>query len=361
MLLNKYSQYTILVFACILTSIGVVLLYSAAGGDWKQWALPQFSTMIGGIIIAVFIAAIKLEDIYKYSYHIYFITVLLLVLSLVIGYKAMGAQRWIRIGGINFQPSELAKIGLILALSRFYHRLHFFDTTRIRAIFIPLFITLVPAVLILKQPNLGTTSIMLAIFISLSFLAGINILLFIVSSIAGIISLPMVWFMLYDYQRVRVMTFLNPEEDPFGAGYNVIQSKIAIGSGGLLGKGLLLGSQGQLRFLPEKHTDFILALLGEEFGFIGIVLVMSLLVMLILLLYLKSQSFFNQYGRLLVGGTCALIFFHAFVNAMMISGLLPVVGLPFPFLSYGRSHLITLFVMLGLCCNAIKNSNTKLI
>lgn len=347
-------QIPILLLVFAISILGIMLLYSASGCSFNIRAEKQFYSMLLGFAIIFIIMHAHPKLIMRYSYLVYFIGIVLALVSIFIGHKAMGAQRWIKLGAFGFQPSEFVKIGIILALARFYHNLHFFDSTKFRAIIIPCIITIIPVLIILKQPNLGTAAVILFIFICISFAAGLNKKIFTISAIIGMISIPLLWFCLHDYQKNRIISFLNPEQDPFGSGYNVIQSKIAIGSGGLMGKGWTMGSQAQLQFLPEKHTDFIASVLAEEFGFAGISIFIIGMALLITFLHISSMQFMSQYGRLVIIGTNAMLFFHTIINLLMISGLFPVVGLPLPFLSYGGSNLIAIFIQIGICCLLIR-------
>lgn len=350
-------QIPILLLTLAMSILGIMLLYSASSCNFSMRAEKQLYFMLFGFVIIFIIMHTHPKLIIRYSYLAYFISIILALISLFIGHKAMGAQRWIKLGAFGFQPSEFVKIGVILALARFYHHLHFFDTTKFRAIIIPFIIAIIPALIILKQPNLGTAAVILFIFVCISCSAGINKKIFVISALVGTLSIPLLWFCLHDYQKSRIISFLHPEQDPFGAGYNVIQSKIAIGSGGLLGKGWTMGSQAQLQFLPEKHTDFIASVLAEEFGFIGIVIFIASMAVLITFLHISSMQFMSQYGRLVIAGTNAMLFCHTIINLLMISGLFPVVGLPLPFLSYGGSNLLAIFIQIGICCLLIRYDN----
>lgn len=349
-----------IVYVLLLSIVGVLILYSAGIGTSKPWAINQLNTAVVGMCAAIIISQIRMEIIIRYAYYIYLFTIVLLVLVALFGHTAMGAKRWLSLGPINLQPSEFVKVGLVLALAKFYHKLHFFDSVKVQSIFAPLFMVLVPFVLISKQPNLSTAGLLFLCFVCISFASGINFKIFAASMVCGILSMPFSWLLIHDYQKLRILTFLNPERDPFGAGYNIIQSKIAIGSGGFWGKGLFLGSQGQLEFLPEKHTDFIISLLGEECGFIGVTLVIGLTGFLIVNLYLKSLALYSHFARLVVVGFCSLLFFHVLINIAMISGLFPAAGLPYPFLSYGRSSALAMYILFGIVLSAINHFESKL-
>lgn len=355
----KNAFYPIMAVLC-LNILGVIILYSAEIPAQETWAQKQLLTMVLGFFIAMTIAEIDPKILYKYAYHIYIITVLLLLAALFFGHQAMGAQRWLKIGAFNIQPSEFAKIGVVLAIAKFYHNLHFFDSIKVKSVLFPIIITMLPFFLIIKQPSLSTAGVIFLTFICISFASGISLRLFTVGAVCSCLLLPVFWGLIHDYQKVRIISFLHPENDPFGAGYNTIQSLIAIGSGGLIGKGWGRGTQGQLEFLPEKHTDFILSLFAEEFGFIGFLTVFALIFVIILNLYIKSLWFHNHFSRLIVTGFCSIIFFHTLVNTLMICGLFPVAGIPFPFLSYGRSNLLMLYILFGMVLNCIRNHDARL-
>ena len=275
----------LLVFAFAL--VGVSLLYSAASGAWEPWAVKQLYITIVFSMAMICIGLTDLSFFYRNAYMMYFIGIVLLIVAEIVGHKAMGAQRWIKIGPVNFQPSEVMKIFIIIALSKYFHDLYHDEIGHIKRLFFPLMLVGIPALLILKQPNLGTASILIMISGSIFFAAGIRLWKFAVV-ISGVLAmLPVVWIVMHDYQKQRVLTFLNPESDPLGAGYNIIQSIIAIGSGGLWGKGFISGTQSQLDFLPEKQTDFVFTILAEEFGFIGVAVMFFLSILICVIGTLK--------------------------------------------------------------------------
>jgi rod shape determining protein RodA len=337
----------------------VVILYSTALGNFEPWALKQIITIALFVPIIFLLASLNFKTIYNNAYIIYGISLFFLVLAAIFGHKAMGAQRWLRIGIINFQPSELMKIGLLLALARYYHDIHTTALGRIRNLIVPLLLTIVPALLILKQPNLGTATILFIIAGTIMFMAGVRLWKFIVVGASILLLMPMAWYLLHDYQRQRVLTFLNPETDPLGSGYNIIQSIIAIGSGGFFGKGFLEGSQSQLSFLPEKQTDFILSVVAEEFGFFGVAVILGLTITILVSCYRIALISNNQFFRLMVVGVATSFAFHAIINAGMIAGLLPVVGMPYPLLSYGGSNLAAFLIGFGLVLNPKLCKNSK--
>ena len=343
--------YIFLIF--LVAFSGFVVLYAAANGNWEPWAGRQFSRFWLGCAVMFVVAMIDLRFWLKYAYVFYIGAVILLFVVEFFGHDAMGAQRWLNLGFIRIQPSELMKIGLILALSRYFHGSSLQEMMSMSAIVILSFMVLIPVALVLKQPDLGTAVLMGAGSLSLFFLVGIQMWKFVALGIAGLISIPIGWRFLHDYQKERVFTFLDPERDPLGKGYHILQSKITLGSGGVFGKGFLQGTQSRLNFLPEKHTDFIFTVLAEEFGLVGSVSLLLLYLALIFYGYViafRSASFF---GRLLALGLTTNLFLYVFINIAMVMGLLPVVGVPLPMISYGGTVMLTLMFSFGLieCVN----------
>ncbi|MCE2992381.1 MAG: rod shape-determining protein RodA [Candidatus Jidaibacter sp.] len=347
----KEMDYVLLAQILAMCISSVAMLYSAALGSIDPWAFKQAITLCIFAPIIFLIASLEFKTVYTYAYVVYGIAFFFLVLAAIFGHKAMGAQRWLRVGVINFQPSELMKIGLILALARYYHDLHTNEIGKIRSLLPPLLLSILPALLVLKQPNLGTASILIVIAAVILFASGVKLWKFAFVGISAILLMPAVWYMLHDYQRQRVLTFLNPEADPLGSGYNIIQSIIAIGSGGFFGKGFIEGTQSQLNFLPEKQTDFILSVIAEEFGFFGVATMLVLTLGIIFSCYKKAFTANNQFFRLIAIGVATSFAFHAIINAGMIAGLLPVVGMPYPLLSYGGSSLAAFLIGFGLVLN----------
>jgi rod shape determining protein RodA len=328
------------------------VLISAGGGSAEVWANKQLYVGILVLLVALSVSFVQTKILYNLSYYFFLLSIGLLVIADFIGHTAMGAQRWLKIGFITIQPSEIAKIGVIMALSRYFSDMSIEQIGKVRSLVIPLLIVLIPVLIILKQPNLGTSAIITLMSGVVFFAAGVRIWIFVFVILSGAVSMPIIWNFMHDYQRKRVMTFLNPEEDLLGAGYNIMQSKIAIGSGGLYGKGLLNGSQVQLSFLPEKHTDFIFTILAEEWGFYGVIMTLLLYFGMIITIYLIAIYARNTYSKLLSIGVASMVFFHIFINLGMISGLLPPTGIPLPLLSYGRSNLITIVLSVGLVLNS---------
>ena len=353
-LLSKIRQISIpFVFVILLvSSIGIFMLYSAANGEWEPWASTQLFHLGLGMS-AFFLVSLVHSDIwYKFAYILYGLALLLVLAVELKGYIGMGAQRWIKIGFITIQPSEIMRVGLVLALARYYHNIHVYQARYFATLFVPLLLAFLPIALVMRQPDLGTALIISFTAITLIFLSGAAKRLFVGAGLSVLGMIPLAWHFLHDYQKQRVLTFLDPERDPLGAGYHIIQSKIALGSGGVWGKGYLEGSQAHLNFLPEKQTDFIFTMLCEEFGFVGGVSVILLLGLILIYGYKVGLTASTQYLRLVAMGMITSFFCYIFINIGMVMGLLPVVGKPLPLLSYGGASLITTLISLGFIMNA---------
>ncbi len=339
--------------------LGLAMMLSAGGGDIRIYALSQTIRFVMAFGLMLAIAALPMRLLLHYAYVIYFVALIALVVVELIGHIGMGAQRWIKVGGMNFQPSEMMKLAVILALARYYHMLRLEDVRRFVTLIPPVLLLLVPAVFILKQPNLGTTVITLGVGALVMFMAGVQWRYFIVVASSIACSAPVAWHFLHDYQKRRILTFLDPQADPLGAGYNILQSMIAVGSGGFFGKGYMQGTQSQLDFLPEKHTDFIFTVLAEEWGFVGGLILLSLYVVLMWVGMSVASSSRSSFGALVAVGVTGFIFFHVFINCAMVMGMIPVVGLPLPFLSYGGSIMLSTMLGMGLLLNADLNRNSQ--
>ncbi len=348
----KQINLPFLFVTLLLSFIGVAMQYSASGGNIEPYAGSHLIKLVMALVIMFGVAMINPRILLAYAYHIYIAGFMLLLVVEIFGHIGMGAQRWVRIGGLNLQPSEIMKIFVILALARFYHHTNAEDVDRKMLTIPPLMLIAMPAGLILIQPNLGTATITTAIGVAILFAAGIKIWKFIAVGATGIAMLPIAWQFLHDYQKRRVMTFLDPESDPLGAGYNIMQSKIAIGSGGIFGKGFLEGSQSQLSFLPEKQTDFIFTMLTEEFGLVGGLITIGLFLTLILMCLWIGMSSRHHFGRIICVGVSAMLFLHFLINIAMVMGLIPVVGVPLPLLSFGGSITVSSLMGIGLVMNA---------
>ena len=349
--LAEVNWFIVAVMSCI-AAIGFMMMVSAGGGEFWPFAAQQFGRFAVAFVGMLILAVMPMRLLMDYVYAFYTLCLLVLVVVDIMGHTGMGAKRWLSLGGLNLQPSEFMKLAVILALARYFHQLHPEDIRRPAFLIPPIILLLLPAVLILRQPNLGTTTILLSVGALMLFLAGVGWRYFIAVAAAGLAALPVIWHFMHDYQKRRVLTFLNPDSDPLGAGYNILQSMIAVGSGGFFGKGYLQGSQSQLNFLPEKHTDFIFTMVAEEFGFFGSMLLLglyALLLMSAMAVALRSRSTF---GALVASGVGALLFMHIFINCAMVMGLMPVVGVPLPFMSYGGSIMVSAVLAVGLLLNA---------
>ncbi len=349
-------NYPLLGLIITLFFIGLAALYSISSGDFYSWPLKHSQRFILGLIIFFIIVFFDLRLIFGYAYVIFFLSIVSLAIIPFFGIESNGATRWINIAGISLQPSEFVKYTLILALAKYFHSINN-DSGFIKTLIIPLIITIVPVFLVITQPDLGTALIILLGGISLFWISGLNYKYFILGVFSILCSLPVLWQYLKNYQKDRVLTFFNPERDPLGNGYHIMQSKIALGSGGFFGKGYMEGTQSHLNFLPEMQTDFIFTMLGEEFGFIGTLLLLFIyaaLIMISIRLALKSRSLFSKYLSL---GVCNVFFLYVFVNIGMVTGLLPVVGVPLPFISYGGSSMLAVMFGFGLLMNCYINRN----
>ena len=349
-------NYPLLGLIITLFFVGLAALYSISNGDFNSWPLKHSQRFILGLIIFFLVIFFDLRLIFGYAYVIFLLSIVSLVIIPFFGIESNGATRWISIAGISLQPSEFVKYTLILALAKYFHSINN-DSSFIKTLIIPLIITIVPVLLVITQPDLGTALIILLGGISLFWISGLNYKYFIVGVFSILCSLPVLWQYLKDYQKDRVLTFFNPERDPLGNGYHIMQSKIALGSGGIFGKGYMEGTQSHLNFLPEMQTDFIFTMLGEEFGFIGtllLLLIYAALIMISIRLALKSRSLFSKYLSL---GVCNVFFIYVFVNIGMVTGLLPVVGVPLPFISYGGSSMLAVMFGFGLLMNCYINRN----
>ncbi len=328
--------------------IGVALLYSAGGTSWEPWAGPQLSRFGIGLVVMLVVALIDIRFWLRVAYPLYGLMLVLLVVVEVMGHIGMGAQRWVNFGFFVLQPSELMKITLVLALAKYFNGLSIEDVGHPAKLVAPAAMVVAPVIFVLLQPNLGTAMLLMLASVVIFFVAGVRwwkfaIVIAIVAAVA-----PIAWHHLHDYQKARLMIFVNPGADPLGAGYNILQSKIALGSGGLFGKGFGHGTQSQLQFLPEKHTDFIFVVLAEEFGMAGALFLLLLYFLLLGYGFMIALSSRSQFGRLVAFGLTASFFLYVFVNVAMVTGTSPVVGIPLPLVSYGGTAMLTLLIGCGL-------------
>jgi rod shape determining protein RodA len=329
-------------------AVGYAMLYSAAGGDHGPWAWRHGVRLTLAFPVMLALATIEPRWWFRLAYPCYAVVLAMLVAVDVLGEINKGAQRWLDLGFMQLQPSELMKVALVLALARYFHAAYLDDLRRLWTLVPAVLLILAPCGLVLVQPDLGTAVTLLVSGTALLFMAGVPLWLFVAVGLVGAGAVPVLWANLHDYQRQRVFTFLDPEADPLGSGYHIIQSKIALGSGGLWGQGYLQGSQAQLSFLPEKHTDFAFTMLAEELGFVGAVAVLALFLLVILFGLLAALRAPSQFGRLLAVGVVLNLFIYVAINVSMVTGLIPVVGVPLPLISYGGTAMLTLVVSLGL-------------
>jgi rod shape determining protein RodA len=349
-------DWTLLLLVLGISLLGLLNIYSAGQGinDFKQETLylKQAQWIIMGLILMGITVCVDYRYIGRFSYLIYALSIALLILVSLYGYATHGSQRWIAIGGFFFQPSELVKVSIILALAKYFNNHTLDKLYSLRDLFIPFLMTIIPFLFILKQPDLGTALMVIIIFASMTLFVGIQWKALFTAAVAAIIASPIGWFFIMkDYQKERLLTFFDPEGDPLGSGYHIIQSIIAVGSGGVLGKGYMKGTQTQLKFLPVQQTDFIFSVFAEEWGFLGGVFLMILFLALILWCLKTALHARDQLGMLISFGITMFLFWEVFINIGMVLGLLPVVGIPLPFFSYGGSSLIVLMMAIGLVMN----------
>ena len=341
-------RWLFVLLVCLIAAIGVAMLYSAANGNLQPWASRHAVRFAMGLAVMLCVALVDVRIWLRFAYVFYGISLGLLIMVEVMGFIGMGAQRWIDVGYFTLQPSELMKIAQVLALARYFHGLGIDDISRPTRLIVPLLMIGVPATLVLRQPDLGTGLMLVMAGGAIFFVAGVRLWKFAVVLTLGLAALPAGWQLLHTYQRQRIMTFLNPESDPLGAGYHIIQSKIALGSGGLSGKGFLQGTQGHLRFLPEMQTDFIYTMLAEEFGMVGGLGLIGLYALLLIYCVAISTRSYSHFGRLVGMGITMTFFLYVFINIAMVMGLIPVVGVPLPLISYGGTAMLTLLIGFGL-------------
>ncbi|MBI4796354.1 MAG: rod shape-determining protein RodA [Deltaproteobacteria bacterium] len=348
-------DWLLLALVLIIAAMGIVNLYSAGFNRTPPGATPIYLKQIYwlgvGLIIVGLTVLYDYRHLQKLAYPLYILTVILLLGVMFGGKMVSGSRRWLPLGPFSFQPAELAKIAIILVLARYFSRGLPSAPRGLKELLMPLGLVLLPVLLIVKQPDLGSGILVLLTAMSMILFVGVNWRTLVVSTFSLVLLSPVIWHFLKDYQRQRVLTFLNPEKDPLGAGYHIIQSKIAVGSGQFWGKGFLHGTQSQLQFLPEQHTDFVFSVFAEEWGFIGSVVLLLLFTGVTLWGLQVARDCKENFGHLLALGVVSLIFWQFFINLGMVTGLLPVVGIPLPFFSYGGSSLITTFLGVGFLLN----------
>lgn len=356
----KVMNWSLIVLVTTIACIGFASLYSASNGSLEPWASRQILRFIFSLGLMFAIGFTDIRLIYRAAWPAYGICIVLLIMVHLFGHVGMGAQRWLDLGVVKVQPSELMKIATIMVLARYFHGIEISQIKKLKTLMVPLGIVLLPFVLIVTQPNLGTGLTVVFVSAALLFAAGISMWIFILGAAAAAAAIPVVWMFMHDYQKNRVMTFLNPESDPLGTGFHIMQSKIALGSGGIFGKGFLEGSQSHLNFLPEKHTDFIFTLWAEEFGLVGGIFLLGLLGLVFLNGYWIAFRSRSTFGRLLAFGLMVNFSIYIFINIAMVMGLIPVVGIPFPLMSYGGTSMIAVMIGFGIMQSCHINRDARL-
>ena len=354
-----YLNWGLVLVIIAVAAMGFLMLYSVAGGDMGPWAAPQMKRFAVGLAVMFAVAMVPIWFIRNMAGVAYLISLALLVAVEFVGQQNMGAQRWLQIGPLNLQPSELMKITLVAMLAAYYDWLPVKKVSRPLWVLVPVLLTVIPTVLVVIQPNLGTSIMLLLGGAAVMFAAGVSIWYFLlvgglgVGAVASVFSVRGTpWQFLHDYQYRRIDTFLDPTKDPLGAGYNIIQAQIALGSGGWSGKGFMQGTQSRLNFLPEKHTDFIFTTLAEEFGFVGAFSLLMLYGLIIFFCFVSAIQSKDRFSKLMLIGIGCTFFFYLAVNLSMVMGMAPVVGVPLPFLSYGGSAMLVLMLAFGMVQSA---------
>ena len=352
-------DFQLIFLVMILGIISFFAMYSTERGNFNYYTESHIFRFCAFFLIFIAFSFFKIQFWYRYSYLFYFLILLLLIAVDFFGITASGSKRWINLFVFNLQPSELMKVALIIFLAKYYNTIPVKDISRIRFMIIPIFVLFIPVALVISQPDLGTALLIGIGGLIVVWLAGIKIKFFMFSFVTLSCLMPVVIAFLKPYQKLRILTFFNPERDPLGAGYQIIQSKIAVGSGGIFGKGFLKGSQSYLDYLPEKHTDFIFTLFSEEFGFVGSILLLAIYMLIIYRVLLIGLQTKNNFSKLYCFGFAGAFFVYVTVNMMMVLGLLPIVGSPLPIMSYGGSSMLS--IMLGLSivmsCKIYKNED----
>ena len=348
----KNLDYTLIISVILLSIISLFVMYSTDGGEILFHTKNHFIKLAVFFPLMIIVAFFNIKFWHNFSYIIYFIIILLLIWVSFFGIKSSGSQRWMDVYLFVLQPSELMKVAIILCLAKYYHRLKIENVNSFTSIIFVLSIISIPIIFVISQPDLGTSILIALSGLIILWLGGVKVKYFIYSFITFLISLPFIISFLKPYQKLRILTFLDPDRDPLGAGYQIIQSKIAIGSGGLDGKGFLKGTQSYLDFLPEKHTDFIFTLFSEEFGFIGSVGLLILYSIIIFRIVRIGSISRSNFARLFCFGYAFAIFIYIFVNLSMVLGLLPIVGSPLPIMSYGGSSMLATMIGFGIVLSA---------
>lgn len=353
-------HWGLLLFLTLIACVGFASQYSVADGSWEPYASQQIMRFLFGLAVLVLVGITDIRIWYQLAYPAYGLALILLMLVPFVGEASMGAQRWIDLGVMQLQPSEVMKIALVLALARFFHSQPLHNVSHPLYMLVPLVLIGIPAGLVILQPDLGTTVLLVAGGAVVFFAAGLKWRYILGSVFMVIIAIPVAWQFLRDYQKQRVLTFMDPESDKLGAGWHIMQSKIALGSGGVYGKGFMEGTQSHLNYLPEKQTDFIFTVWAEEFGLLG---AGGLLLLYMFLLAIGMSIAFqcrNHFGRLLTTGVCVTFFLYVFINVAMVMGMVPVVGVPLPLVSYGGTSMMALMFGFGLVMSAYIHRHMEL-
>ncbi len=348
----------VVVFATV--GIGFAMLYSISRGSTDTLVTKQMLRFAIGVGVLFAAALTDIRFYYRYAYPMYAVALALLVVVEVAGRVGMGAQRWVSVGALNLQPSELMKIALILALAKYFHGRSEDEVGQLRWLLTPLVLVAAPVALVLRQPDLGTAMLLVLGSAVVFFMAGVRVWKFLVAGAAGLGALPFAWQFLHEYQKNRVFTFFDPERDPLGAGYHIIQSKIALGSGGMFGKGFMQGTQSHLNFLPEKQTDFIFTVYAEEFGLIGGLFLLFLYFVIVGNGTVMALRINAQFGRLVAIGVTSTFFIYLFINTAMVMGLIPIVGVPLPLVSYGGTAMVSILAGFGILISAHTHRDVRI-
>ena len=351
-------NWWLILLVCCVASVGIASLYSAAGGSMEPWASRQLMRFGVGLVGMMVIALVNIKWWYRLTWPLYFVGLILLLIVEIKGHVGMGAQRWIDLGFMQLQPSELMKIAVVMALARHFHGANPEQARHLSFLIVPALVIVAPVALVLLQPDLGTSLMIIMAGAGMVFMAGAPIWLFVAAIILVGVSIPVVWQFLHAYQKQRIMTFLDPESDPLGAGYHIIQSKIAIGSGGIEGKGFLQGTQSHLNFLPEKQTDFIFTLWVEEWGLLGGLGLLGAFLLIFISALRTSLKCKHNFGKYLALGIGLNFSLYVFINISMVMGLIPVVGAPLPLVSYGGTSMLAALIGFGLMmsCSIYRHS-----
>jgi rod shape determining protein RodA len=353
-LAERFSKMSFMLFIPMfgILFMSILMLYSVGGGSIEQYVLPQLGKIFVGMIVLFVVSLSNIKVWIRSAYFYYVISLALVIMVFFIGHTGMGAQRWLNLGFFNIQPSEFIKISLVIVMARYFAWYNSTQTSQIKYYIIPVILFLIPFVFIIMQPDLGTALSILFITAGMFYIVGANRNWFIAGIIFVLLAAPVVWYtMMHDYQKERIITFINPDHDVKGAGYQITQAKIAFGSGGMLGKGYMDGTQGQNQFLPEKQTDFIWTVVGEELGFVGAFILLGFFFWICSILYRMAKQSKSRYAQLMIFGFLINWFVYYFINIGMNIGLIPTVGVPLPLFSFGGSALLSLMFGFGIVQN----------